>query len=414
MYPLFLREISTWNIEPNFAGVKNTLEWNWWEDIAYLKFGADLTFYYFRSKGTAQALTRSLADPNAPPDLGDSSLFQAVPVDFFETNVLYSSFLENTFEWRGLKVVPGIRVSYLQLSDEITLDPRVLIGYTFDWEMVASGSYGLYTSYPQLNYFRFNQLFNQQPDIARSTTLKAEKAQHISLGLEQKFGLFSVKAEGFYNIFRDQVTQNPNPQAGAVFVNSAESTAYGFELFLRLDREERKNTFYGWGSYTFTRSQTRTNLPGGTGRTYFPTAYEQPHSFKMILGYRWGKNNIGSRFTLTSGFPYTPTVSSRLNDRSDDITRYSPVYGELFSDRFPISHRLDIRYSYTSSYELRGFRWLVDWFIEVKNIYYWRPISAQNWNYNNPFSEGGAKPNPEFLEDPASFLLPNFGVEIKF
>ena len=141
-------------IKPNFSGIKDTLEWAWWEDYSFLKLGADLTLYYFSSEGIAQELTRP-PPAGGQPNLADNTLFNPVSVDFFKLNVFYSGFFENTFELASLAIVTGIRTSYLQINQEIAYDPRFLISYEFDWDMTLSASYGLYTSYPQINFFLF-------------------------------------------------------------------------------------------------------------------------------------------------------------------------------------------------------------------------------------------------------------------
>ena len=142
------------------------------------------------------------------------------------------------------------------------------------------------------------------------------------------------------------------------------------------------------------------------GRQYLSSEFEQPHSLKWVMGYIFGKNNIGLRFEVNSGFPYTPIISS-TSDNIPGLERYSPVYGEPFSQRFPIDHRLDIRYTRTSIYKWGS----IDWYIEIINVYFNRPPAQQTWNYNFPFQEGV---NPELESSPFSLIIPNFGVEIRF
>ncbi len=407
---LELRTIDV-NISPNIFGIKDISEWNWLDNIALFRLGLEINFYYFTSNGITQAITDPSAVFSGMPDLGDQDLFRSINIDFSEVNTFYSAFLENSFEFYNFKIVPGIRLSLLQLTQQFTYDPRLLLSYEFDWEMIISGSYGLYSSFPQINYFLFNQVFNQQPDVARSVDLKPEKARHASIGLEQKIFLFTVKTEWFYNMFLDQLIPTPRGLGEEAFINSADVRATGFELLFRLNRYEKNNSFYGWASYTFTDSQRILNVDTNIdiyGDTYLPFEFEQPHSLKLALGYILGKNNFGIRFELSSGFPYTPIVDNEPPlSLSNGVDRYSPIFGDPLSSRFPLRHRLDIRYTRTSVFSWGS----IDWYLEVINLYYYRPDSTENWNYNEPYQSGV---NPELSPSPLSVILLNFGVEIKF
>ena len=395
------------NIRPDIYGLKNLTEIAWLEETGFLKFGLEYRLYSFRSNGVTQTLT----DPTitGPPDFGIDSLFRRVEIDFSETNTTFSSFLENTFGIYDFTVVTGIHLAYLNLNQAFTYDPRFLLSYEFDWELTISAGYGYYSSFPQVNYFLFNIPFNQQPTIARAKYIDPERSRHLSVGIEQIFPILSVKVEGFYNTFSNQLINNPDTNSEFIFINSAEIRSTGFELFLRLNKAKRQDTFYGWLSYTYTSSLKNNNvdIPDNIyGRQYLSSEFEQPHSLKWVMGYIFGKNNIGLRFELNSGFPYTP-ITGGENNEIQGITRYSPVYGKPFSKRFPIDHRLDIRYTRTSVYSWGS----IDWYVEIINVYFNRAIAQQNWNYNLPFQEGV---NPVLGKSPLSIIIPNFGVEIRF
>ena len=398
------------NIRPNLYELKNISEFFWYKDIAFLKFGLESIFYHFQSNGFTQSIA-SFGRINMPDFLRDD-LFRRVDINFSKTNMIFSSFVENTFDIYNLKIVTGIHLAYLDLNQVFTYDPRLLLSYGFDWEMIISAGYGLYSSFPQANYFLFNRPFNQQPEVARSAYIQPEKARHISVGIEQSFPIFSVKMEGFYNTFWDQLISNPDRSSSRVFINSASIRSAGFEFLIRLAKDERRDTFYGWLSYTFTNSIQNKNITDLESSPYsdqwLTSQYEQPHSLKLVMGYIFGQNNIGLRFELNSGLLYTPII------RNSDPTliagrynRYSPVYGKPYSERFPINHRLDLRYTRTSI-----FNWgSIDWYLEVINVYFYRPYTQLNWNYNKPYASGQ---NPTLGVSFLSYIIPNFGVEIRF
>jgi len=89
----------------------------------------------------------------------------------------------------------------------------------------------------------------------------------------------------------------------------------------------------------------------------------------MVIGYTVGKHTISARFQAYSGFPYTPVIDS--DESPDNSGRYVPIYDydHLHSKRFPWEHRLDVRYSHKTNHEW-GY---VSWYIEVINIYNYKP-----------------------------------------
>ncbi|MCS6972695.1 MAG: TonB-dependent receptor, partial [Leptospiraceae bacterium] len=345
-------------IYPNIFGVKDKLRYDW-ADFATLRLALEYNLFYFRSFGQTQQQTQPLPG-TGQPDLGNSALFRTVPINFDDRNHVLSAYAENKFQWGRWRFVPGVRSDFLARTRFATVDPRALLSYEFPTETTISVAGGQYQSFAQTNTFYFNQVFNYQPQVVVADYLKPERAFHRTLGIEQKWDLWSVKVEGFYNDFDRILEATPLATAqatGQYFSNSGELRARGIEVLFRKDRAERETEFYGWLSYTYTQAERR--RAGNWGRFEF----EQPHSIKLVAGFRWGANTLGAQFQLFSGFPYTPIVGSTCTGGAFDCltpqtTRYSPVFsGDLFSARFPLQHRLDIRYTRRSVYRWGYFNW---------------------------------------------------------
>jgi hypothetical protein len=395
-------------VYPNIFGLKDKLRVDW-ADYATLRLAAEYNLFYFKSQGQTQQLTQALPS-TGQPDLGNSSLFQTVPVNFDDQNHVISAYAENKFQFGGLRFVPGVRTDFLSRTKNATLDPRGLISYEFPTETTISVAGGQYQSYAQTNTFYFNRVFNYQPQVVVADYLKPERAFHRTVGVEQKFNPFVFKVEGFMNDF-DRLLESTGAATGQAtgqyFANTGELRARGVEVFLRKDKEDKANEFYGWLSYTYTQSERRRS--GNWSRFEF----EQPHSVKLVAGYRWGANTIGAQFQLFAGFPYTPIIGASCTpgyDCSNGSTnvRYSPTYsGDLYSKRYPMSHRLDIRYTRKTTYKWGYF----SWYIEVINIYNYVAPNQQRWNYNQPFSAS----NPVVkVPDGAITIIPYFGLEWRF
>jgi hypothetical protein len=393
-------------VYPNILGLKDKVKFDW-ADFATLRLAAEYNMFYFLSSGQTQQLTGTPAT-TGQPDLADSSQFQTVAVNFNDQNHIVSLYAENKFQWGGLKFVPGVRTDYLSRSRNATLDPRGLVAYEFSTRTTISAAGGLYQSYPQTNTFLFNRLFNYQPQIVVADYLQPERALHRTVGAEQQItDNLILKVEGFYNTF-DRIIENAvaAQNGGRSYTNSGEQLARGIEVFLKKDKDDKNIDFYGWLSYTYTDAQ---RMRAGVWQRF---EFEQPHSLKLVAGFKWGANTIGIQFQLFSGNPYTQIVGASCSANYDcsnpDTTRYSPRYStDQYGARFPTSHRLDIRFSRKSVYKWGYF----SWYIEIINIYNQQAASQQKWNYNKPYSES----NPTLgVPDGAITIIPYFGLEWRF
>ncbi len=397
--------------QPNVLGVKEKLTLNWWENIAQLRAAVEYNLFYFSAKGYTQALTNPAAT-TGQPDIGDPNAFQRVNLNFTGENHLVGSYLENRFKFGGLELTPGVRADYLARGNTFTAAPRGLVSYEFETKTTLAGASGLYYSFPQTNQFLFNRPFTQQPQVVVAEYLKPEAAQHNALSIEQVFSLLSIKVEGFWNDFYDQLRPtNAATNNGRNFDNSGQARTRGVEVFLRKDQlDTAEAQLFGWASYTYTMSEVYEK-----GR-WRPFEYEQPHSVKLIGGYRWGRNQLGARFELFSGFPYTQIIGSQCTPgfacaggpRTDN--RYSQIFDTQnpYGKRFPLAHRLDLRYTRATNYSWGSFRW----YIEIINVYNYVPINQQKWNYNEPY-QPGINPKVQRNENALS-LIPNFGLEWRF
>lgn len=392
------------NIRPNIFGLKDKVKWDW-SSFATLRAAAEYNLYYFQSTGRTQQQTGALS-ATGMPDIGNSALYVSVPVNVHEMNSLVAGYVENKFQWGGLRFVPGLRSDFLTLSRIATLDPRALLSYTFPSETTISAAAGQYQSHPQINTFYFNGVFNNVAQISAAANLQPERARHSTLGLEQKMNAWIVKLEGFANTF-DRLVESYASSAGAVFKNTGEMRTQGVEVFVRKDREDKEREFFGWMSYTFTRAEDKSF--GRWGRF----EYEQPHSIKLVAGYRWGAHTLAAQVQVYSGFPYTNIVNSVCTGgvytcATPNDTRYSPIYSaNAYGARFPISHRLDLRYTHKSAFSWGYF----SWYIEIINVYNYVAANQQKWNYNQPYSAT----NPKIIvPEGAITIIPYVGLEWRF
>ncbi|HRZ25403.1 MAG TPA: carboxypeptidase-like regulatory domain-containing protein [Spirochaetota bacterium] len=400
----------TENARPSIYGLRDTLRFKWLGDTAEILVGAEVALYDFVSHGENLVL-KNFFISRSMPDFADEDACVKVAISPV-LNVLIGGFLENRFTYGGLTVVPGLRVDYLERSNIIVADPRLFVSYEFKTDTAISIAGGMYSSFYQVNPYYFDYL---QYVSEIGSGLEPARSVHSALGLEQKVFIFTIRAEGFFNYFWDMGVSSA--YLDNYFDNTGKLMACGAELSLRVEHSSRSKGFSGLVSYAYTRAKFRSGLSdeydGAVkvvwgGDRFVSCDYEKEHVFKFVLEYTYKKHSISAKFQLNSSFPYTPITGS--DESPDGSGRYVPTYygAGINSRHYPVNHRLDLRYTYTSRHEWGQ----VSWYIELINAYYSMPVSAESWRYDRPYRDGR---NPKPGADPYAFgLVPNFGVEVEF
>lgn len=409
---------------PWIFGLKDKVMKKWLEGHAELRGGLEYTYYYFTSSGE----TILPAGVNPVFDISDESSFIKYGIDEKIKNHLYGGYIENKFTYYDLTVLPGYRSEYLARAETATYDPRMMASYRFPTKTTVAAAGGRYSYFFQINPF----LFDGNPDICKlGKELKPEKANHMSLGVEQEMDLFTLKIEGFNNYFFDKAVAYPHYEADGRYVPglcTGELKAFGAEIMIRKDLRENEDGLFGWFSYTYTDSKYRSGLPTQPGYAgvsenpvgdvygdkWISSDFEQRHCLKLTAGYTFFQTHtVSGKFQFYSSFPYTPYESS-IEDmdyaaahQEEDLHRYIPVPGKTNSANFESTHQLDLRYTRKIHYSW-GY---LSWYVELINVYNYRAADNQRWYWNKPYAKGS---NPKIEKQDGPAWMPNFGVELKF
>ncbi len=396
------------NTRPNITGLREIFDIWYMNRKARLKAGLDYQLFHFNSSGITQQRKETI--PPGQTDFNNPDHFDVISVSALGQNHLISLYADNRLEFGGFFITPGIRSDYLARSGEATLDLRGLAGYKFVTNTTIAVSGGLYSSFAQTNTYRFNQASRREARVVTADYLESEKALHRSISLEQEFGFHVLKVEAFYNNLYDmmQTTSTADQARGVYFANTGGSLSRGVEVSYRKSLQENEDGFFGWISYTYTRA----DVSGVAGT--FPFRFEQRHVVKMIGVARLGAWELGARFELFTGFPYTPIVGSICTpghtcDDNPATTLYTPVFSTAINSAlYPLFHRLDVRLTRRSTYSWGTF----SWFIEFINVYNNEPQLRQEFRNREPYAPGR---NPRFAGPSTPInLIPNFGLEWKF
>lgn len=299
----------------------------------------------------------------------------------------------------SLLLVPGFRASGFAVGPQraFALDPRVhgLWEISETWRLRFGA--GMY-SQSRLSHFGVearivpssgqvgtNQVVlpayfaNFEPAFAvlpGQDSLRVIRALQLSAGLSHDLpAQVTVDATGF---FRDQDNGVPPLSLGGLPTRISYGRTYGLELLLRKPLTRR---IYGWLAYTWMHSallfQPQAGDPGGRR----PADFDQRHNLTIMASVKLGRGwQIGGRFRLVSGQPYTPIVGSIEYEGA-----YAPIRGLQNSARFPPFHQLDLRVDRRWIYKRVSFLAYLD----VLNVYNRQNVEMYVYSYDFRETMGG-------------------------
>lgn len=228
----------------------------------------------------------------------------------------------------------GLRAELLRYGTytSVAPDPRLVARYSFSPDVVAKAASGLFTEAPQVF---------QTGSIGGNPQLGPQRSWQNSVGIELNLPeSIYIESNAFYtqmfDIARTSQEVVPGPDGSPrreFFRADQEGRAYGIELMIRRPVEQG---FYGWLSYTLSRSERRN--PNGD---WFTFGFDQTHVLNLAASYTFDGWRFGARFQLTTGRPTrTPVVDSVTWDA--DGNDWSARFEDR-GDRLPVYHQLDVR-----------------------------------------------------------------------
>ncbi|HET8839142.1 MAG TPA: TonB-dependent receptor [Flavobacteriaceae bacterium] len=175
--------------------------------------------------------------------------------------------------------------------------------------------------------------------------IEPQSAEQYSLGFFKNFkeNLYEISLEGYYKKMDNLLDYKTGAD---LFLNEnletsvlqGEGKAYGVELLIKKNRGKLN----GWLGYTYSRSLIK--LDGEfseeivNGGEYFPTNFDKPHDFSLVLNYKFTKRySVSANFIYQTGRPVTfPTGNFDYGG-----AEYT-VYSDRNAFRIPDYYRLDI------------------------------------------------------------------------
>ena len=264
----------------------------------------------------------------------------------------------------SLSIAFGVRFDYLNLTDELSIQPRGSLSFTLPTTSTLRFAYGRYERSP---------LAYQVLKADGNRNLKPSLTEHYVMELEHELApQTELKFALYYKDMKKLVTRSVNLEALFDDLEEAVTTGYfnqgtgfvsGAEIFLRHRISEK---FFGWVSYAYTHAERR-ETPDDA---YTPFLFNNTHIVSIVANYSpTVKTEIGAKWQYSSGTTAVPL--SNLITVQDPVTAgmhplISDVAGAIFPAEFPSYHRLDLRLSEKRTL----WRLPVTAYTEILNVYH--------------------------------------------
>lgn len=345
-----------------------------WGELSELQtnFGLDISATTFDVTATAFV----------PPGLGEypRPIFtpQASDVDRMVVRALAAAYIEQVIRLGPVQISGATRFEYQRYGDvsELVPDPRLVVRWQVVPELLLKGATGLFSQPPSP--------FQLARD-GGNPTLRPERAWQNSVGAELTLPeRVEVHSTFFYNEFYDLVRQanrvidTPTGPRRVFFHNDGEGRAYGLELLVRRRVEQG---FYGWLSYTLSRSE---RLQNGVWQ---PFTFDQTHVLNLAASYAIDGWRFGAALQLATGRPNRTVVGTTFDADSDNIL---PTFRDI-GDRVPLFHRLDVRVD--RDFDLGFMTGSV--YLDIQNVY--NAPNAEGVLYSFDYSQSAPLPGLPIL-----------------
>ncbi|MDH5262581.1 MAG: TonB-dependent receptor [Gammaproteobacteria bacterium] len=321
------------------------------------------------------------------------AILDNVPVEIRSITALpegsqYSGYLEARWQLlSNLIVDAGLRwdyQSYTTAEDDTQSSPRLSVLYQLGEHTDIRLGWGQYSQAQEINELQVSDGID--------AFFPAQRAEHVVANLKHRWRndinvdvsyyrkSFRTVRPRFENAF-NSLTLLPELQFDRYRIDPVSAVATGAELML--SRGDGGENLFWWIGYAW--SEVRDKTPSG----YTARSWDQTHTGKAGLSWRWGRWDLSAAGEVHTGWPKTVMPADELN-----ALRYS------------VFHTLDVRVS--RKFDIR--RGDLTAFLEVSNLY----------NRKNPccteYSVVTTPAGSELLEDEAYWLplVPSLGIVWRF
>lgn len=349
--------------------VRDTYRYAFSDSFA-LATGVDYLLEQVDGSGELPALPRE-GDAEQQPDVSDSAL-----VDIDGTYHTTAGFLE--LEWRpfeGTLVLPSLRAEHFSRTDQLRLQPRLLLRQTITDNFTLKAGVGHYVQEPE---------FLETDAAVGNPDLGLKQAIHYSAGFEYRpLPYLTVDITAFYKTLWDQVSrtdavvERDGTLQPANLDNNGRGRVRGLELSVK---HELTRGLFAWLAYTLSRAERKDS----GSPVYRPFDYDQTHILTAVASYQLPRNwEVSTRFRYVTGNVYTPFQYGVFDADAD---QYIGVTGAANSARSGAFHQLDLRIDKRWIFD----GWMLGAYLDLQNVYNRTNEDGVEYNYDYTTSNGSA------------------------
>lgn len=251
-------------------------------DPRYAEYKRDISIIRSEGRNTAPS------EEEQQEDFGDDNT----------SRLVFWLSLEQVFG--SFKVIPEGRVFYNRQIKKTGFDPRLISSYELTDQHRLKLSVGQYSKHPERE---------EASSGIGNTDLNFEKSMHYVVGLETVWSdTWESDIQLYYKDSKNLIEDDPNEN----FINKGEQKSQGLEIFIRHKMTDR---FFGWISYTYSRSEKKDHELN----RFFLTSFDQSHFLNFVGSYKitslW---EVVLRYNHQTGRPYTP-IDFSIYDVNQDL-----------------------------------------------------------------------------------------------
>lgn len=385
-----------------YTGRQNGFKWNYGISYEYVRYTND-TYFVNRFE---------TADFDSKLNLSKYGAFAQVSKKLAEDKLTLSL---------GARI-DGNNYSSLMENPVDQFSPRFAASYQINQRLSANFSTGIFYQLPPYTILGYR---NTQTNLLENIDITYIRNKQIVAGLAYITPTNTkIAIEGYYKkyshypfLLRDSVSlANLGGDFGIIgnepANSSSEGRTYGLEFLIQ---QRLFKGFYGILAYTLGWSEF-TNKVG----ELVPSAWDSRHIVSLTAGKKFKKNwEVGARWRLQSGTPYTPSNEqiSTLREVWDIRGLGVPDYGRINSERLSDYHQLDIRVDKKWFYK----KWSLNLFLDIQNVYgYTIPgapiLSVLNDEIGRPIinQSDPSRYASTYLENDIGIVQPTIGIVITY
>jgi hypothetical protein len=358
-------------------------------------YSAKLDFNYYPNVNNAvtfgvQSIFHDIM-PGYARGTGDSSMYNQLKLPN-SYSLEHAVYVENTQKLSSrLKLRYGLRFSAFQnlgkavlyhydsnyeVAGEENIPSGEIYNTYFSWEPRLGATYLLtassslkasYSRTAQYLHLASNSTSGMPLDVwfASSPNVKPQQCDQFAAGWFKNVSnnAIELSVEAFYKNmqhsidFKDYANLLLNEQMEGE-LRFGKAYAYGAELMTRYNFPR----WNGWVSYTYSRSQRKTE--GIVNNEWYNSPYDHPHDISIVVNHL-----VSKRVTVSANWVYyTGTPTTYPVGRSEIGGTIVPIYSSRNAERMPDYHRLDLGCTVRGK-EKAGQKWQGEWVFSLYNAY---------------------------------------------